>query len=172
MAWCKECEPYGGVWKLVINSKGDEGMKRCDCPDSARITAAVEARKKAKENPVWHPPVLNEHEAAAFVEMLAGAMKFTPGDGLSRALIGEELRSMVHDASEAMWLTKRMSRLYTDWPGVKEMRRVYCKSGRIPLDGVLDDSPSEIYTADEGIPPERQIPPTPDTLRIGGRRPD
>jgi len=155
MAWCDNCAPYGGRFRLVVKPNGAEGMERCDCPDSARV-ASLEARRK---NPVAYPPVMTDEAALAMVLMLAGGLPFVPADGLSRSVIAMEIAAMCSSAEDAMWLVRQMIREWTDWKGVKAMRLLYCNSGRTPLDGLLEEEPpleGECYLpAPEKVVPRR-----------------
>jgi hypothetical protein len=84
-------------------------------------------------------------------------LDFYPGkDTGGRLLIAEEIRSMVHSQEEGLWLAQRMLRLYRKWPGIRELRTVYCASGRIPLDAI--ESTAESLVFPEGIPSELPAP--------------
>jgi hypothetical protein len=97
------------------------------------------------------PPVIPSAEATIFVEMMTGMAYFPSEEGF-RMAVGDEIRSMCRSQQEALWLVTRLNRLYDRWPGIPEMRRVYCSSGRQPLDGVDCIGISPIYP--EGIPVE------------------
>jgi hypothetical protein len=141
---CAKCEPFGGLWMET-----EAGLKRCGCSDGQRAAAAEQRRL----NPIGEPPVISEEDVEVFVEMLASMNYFPPESG-ARIMIGDELRSMCRNPQEAFWLVRRMNRVYSRWPGIQEMRRLYC-SAKIPLDGVIDSSISEIYP--DGIPSERSV---------------
>jgi hypothetical protein len=64
---------------------------------------------------------------------------------------------MCRNAKEALWLVTRMGRLFNQWPGIIELRRVYC-SKHLPLDGVQPLGISEAYP--DGIPAEIAQPET------------
>jgi hypothetical protein len=99
--------------------------------------------------------VLKTTDASIFVEMMA-TIPFFPVESAARSLITDELRGMCRNWKEADWLVQRMVRLYNSWPGLAEMRRVYCAS-KIPLDGVAAMGLSE-YFGDGIIPPEHPEP--------------
>lgn len=158
MAWCEQCAPYGGRFRLIVKNEGTpqeiSSMERCDCEDSLRIAQQVERRR----NPVCLPPVLTDGEATALVEMAAGLVQYFPSSGLSRSAIGKELRDICGSATDGLWLVREMGRRWEEWKGVREMRRLYCSSGRIPLDGMLVDAPpseSENYLPPGDVVPKR-----------------
>jgi hypothetical protein len=83
--------------------------------------------------------------------MLA-AIPFFPMEGGARVAIGNEISSMCSDFAAGTWLAQRMVALYARWPGVPDLRLVYC-AGRMPLDGVHPLLlTSETYP--DGIPSE------------------
>lgn len=139
---CEKCEPFGGLWRETPT-----GLKRCDCGTGKRL---VEIQRQ-RENPTPRPPVISEGDVTVFVQML-GVMRYFPSESGARLLIGEEIRSMCASSADALGLVQRIARTYDGWPGMKEMRRVYCET-RVPLDGLIDNSPSEVYPG--GIPSER-----------------
>jgi hypothetical protein len=134
---CDKCAPYDGLWMDT-----PRGLARCDCADGQRLSAP----------PVGHPPVLTPEQATVFVEMLA-AIPFFPSEAGARLAIGDEMRSMCAGPQEADWLVTRMRRLYSRWPGLIEMRRVYA-SRYLPWDGARPIGISEHYP--DGIPSERE----------------
>jgi hypothetical protein len=82
-------------------------------------------------------------------------MKFFPASDISaRATVMLELIEMCSTDEQVEWLGNRVTALYTEWPGLRELRAVFCSKFK-PADGI------EVYSADtrfiDGIPSERQI---------------
>jgi hypothetical protein len=103
-------------------------------------------------------PVISAKVAAVAMEMLS-ALSYFPREAPARSLVAEELRAMCSTEAQALWLVRRMARLYREWPGVLEMRLVFCSSHR-PLDGIEPLCISPFFP--DGIPsetPERQPAP-------------
>lgn len=123
----------------------DAGLRRCVC---ARGIAKQESFKR--KDPL--PPVLTEDEASLFTEMCSG-LDFFPSSGPARIPIASQIRSMCRDLTEAKWLVNRMVSLYRKWPGVIELRQVYCSKYTHPLDGQRAIGISDVYP--DGIPSER-----------------
>lgn len=141
---CEKCEPFGGLWKQT-----ETGLCRCVCAEGKRLSEIDQARFENRSE----APRITKETATMAVEMLA-AIAFFPRESGARMLIAEEIRSMCRTSDEALWLVQRVSRLYDRWPGVREMRLVYCSKHR-PLDGYELIGGSETFP--EGIPPEKQI---------------
>jgi hypothetical protein len=139
---CPECAPYGGNWRMTEN-----GMRRCTCSRGVAL-------RNASKPPVPQAPVVPLPTALLLAESLA-VMEFFPADAMARSAIAEEICSICRSESEARWLCQRMRRLYRKWPGVIEMRLVYCSQG-IPLDGAVVNSISPHYP--DGIPSEHTAP--------------
>ncbi|MES2393501.1 MAG: hypothetical protein V4555_17830 [Acidobacteriota bacterium] len=131
----------------------DSGLKRCICESGKRFTDTDQAREEGR----FEAPKLSNEAAVVIVEMLS-SIPFFPKEGGARLLIAEEIRGMCHDSQQGLWLAQRMARLYSQWPGVREMRAVYCSKHR-PLDGVELIGGTEAYP--DGIPPEKQISEAP-----------
>jgi hypothetical protein len=121
------------------------GLKRCDCARGVALTAASQPA-------VPRQPNLTINEAKALVEMLSAIPDYYPTEAGARMIIGDELRSICESMNDGLWLVKRMARLYRKWPGVGELRLVYCASGRRPLDAIAPLGISELYP--EGFPAE------------------
>ena len=115
----------------------ENGLRRCTCP---RGTSLIEAAKPNAPK----PPVLSEEACVIFTGMMSGGMQFFPSDSAGRAAIGNEIRSMCANNGEADWLVTRMNRLFTKWPGIQELRRVFCAS-KSPLDAIAAIGESEVY---------------------------
>lgn len=150
---CHVCEPFGGFW-----IKTETGMNRCTCEDGRRLASQDEGRK----NQISEPPRLSREAVIGYVEMLA-AMPFFPTAEGAQLLISEEIRSMCRYEQEGLWLVKRICRLYDKWPGLRELRLVYCSKHR-PLDGVELLGSSDIFP--EGIPSENPQLPPPEFKRL------
>ena len=125
-------------------------MSRCTCESGERLSKLDKARKEGR----YEPPKLSPQAATVIVEMLS-SIPFFPKEGGARILIGDEIRGMCHDDEQGIWLAQRMARLYERWPGVKELRAVYCSKHR-PLDGYELIGGTEIYP--DGIPSDKQLP--------------
>lgn len=137
---CELCAPFGGAWMET-----DSGLSRCKCARGKSL--ADTERPKSPQ-----APVLNAETCASCAEMLAAIPNFYPREAAARSAIAEEIGAMCASPEDAVWLVKRMIRLYSKWPGVIEMRLVYC-SGRQPLDGIQAICASQDYP--DGIPSER-----------------
>ena len=85
-----------------------------------------------------------------------GGMKFFPADEHARIGIAKQMASMCQSIEQAEWLSTRLQRLFSEgWPGVGEMRAVFCSKYR-PLDGAevhsrvfLEGVPSEVPGRDD-----------------------
>lgn len=142
---CNDCQPFGGRFRPA--SKG--GMERCTCGDNPAL-AQIDADRKAG---TAYPPRLTTDEVQLGMEMLSGVCNYVPAAGSpGRTAAAEELRSMCRNAADMLWLVKRMGQLFSEWPGARSMRAVYCSKAR-PLDGVETEAICEQYP--EGIPSEK-----------------
>jgi hypothetical protein len=84
-------------------------------------------------------------------------MAFFPSDPEVRAALVDIVMEMTESQDQLDWLVARALKLYTKWPGVAELRALYCSKWP-PRDGVT--TYSSIYL--DGIPSERNSPePTP-----------
>lgn len=95
---------------------------------------------------------LTPETAAAGVAKMA-LMAFFPGDPDIRAALVSVFMDMVETDEQLDWLVNRALRLYGKWPGVAEIRALYCSRWK-PKDGM--ETYSSIYP--EGIPSERKAP--------------
>lgn len=102
---------------------------------------------------------LTPETAAAAVSRL-GLMAFFPGDPDIRAALVSVFMEMVDTDEQAAWLAARALQLYSRWPGVAEIRALYCSRWK-PKDGV--ETYSETYV--EGFPSERKEEPQIDAPR-------
>jgi hypothetical protein len=97
-------------------------------------------------------PLTPETAAAAVAKM--ALMAFFPGDPDIRAALVSVFVDMVDTEEQLDWLVNRALRLYARWPGVAEIRALYCSRWK-PKDGI--EAYSSIYP--DGIPSERREPP-------------
>ena len=82
-----------------------------------------------------------------------GTLKYFPSDPAARLGIAEQLASMCADEDQIRWLVKTLPGLYNEWPGMREIRGLFCMKFR-PLDGIEADS--EVYP--EGLTREQLNP--------------
>jgi hypothetical protein len=148
---CSRCAPFGGAWMET-----EAGLKRCDCSRGVALTAQA-------ETPVYRAPVLSTEQTTIYTEMMAGIPFFPPEAG-ARSLISHELACICESAEQARWLAIRMVRLYRKWPGLIELRTVFCSKYH-PLDALPALGASEVYP--DGIPSERG--PAPEPKRLFGK---
>ena len=120
---CERCAPFGGDWMET-----EAGLRRCVCP---RGVAKTEAYKRKDPKP---PVISTETSQIVCVEIMS-ALEFFPAAAGARAVIADEIASMCESSERAVWLAKRVIRLYSKWPGIPELRRVYCSTNH-PLDAV------------------------------------
>ncbi len=140
---CDYCGGTGGYWVY--------GGKRCDCPRGAALSELDRLRSLPPAPDV--EPQISEETAAAGVSMLS-VMKYFPSEAGARLMIADELRSMCADDEQMIWLVKRCSSLFTDWPGLPMLRRVLW-SKFIPLDRMPAELPiGKDDPFPEGIPPQ------------------
>jgi hypothetical protein len=151
---CNKCSAFEGLWQET-----PRGLTRCDCASGQKLKAAEETRR----HPVAQPPLISSNDAEKFAEMLL-TLPYSPAGAAARAFIGAEIRCMCKSHEEALWLVRKMIRLYSRWPGAGELRKVFC-SRFLPLDGVLDEAPSEIYI--DGIPADSDRAPAMGALPPG-----
>ena len=86
-----------------------------------------------------------------------GLMAFFPSDPEVRVALVPILMDMIDTKEQLDWLTSRALKLYPRWPGVSDIRALYCSRYK-PKDG--EEAYSEIYQ--DGFPSERPaaaIPP-------------
>ena len=91
---------------------------------------------------------LTPETAVSAVNQLA-LMAFFPSDPEVRAALVTVLMNLVETEEQLDWLVNRALRLYAKWPGVAELRALYCSRFK-PRDGI--ESYSTVYL--DGIPPE------------------
>lgn len=94
------------------------------------------------------------HEEATLAAEAMSGIRYFPSATAARALIVDELVQMCQNFEQAMWLARRLSQLFTEWPGMKELRAIFC-SKFMPQDGI--ENYSEVFL--EGVPSERESLP-------------
>lgn len=94
--------------------------------------------------------MMTDDEVTMAVEACS-AMPYFPAAGGARAMIGLELGRMCGSLQQALWLVSRASQLYTNWPGIRELRATLCGKYK-PADGL--EVCSEVYA--DGIPSEKE----------------
>lgn len=78
---------------------------------------------------------------------------FPASDTNARAVLMEEILLICESDEHAHWLALRMTQIFkSKWPGLAEMRALYCKRFR-PRDGVQADS--ECFP--DGFPTEQEL---------------
>ena len=82
-------------------------------------------------------------------------MAFFPADQFARNDLADDLEEMVSTDEQLLWLAKRVTALYGEWPGIREVRAVLCSRFK-PKDGIEADSSKFV----EGIPSEKPPEPT------------
>jgi hypothetical protein len=92
------------------------------------------------------PPKPEDFSSA--VNQLA-LMAFFPSDPEVRAALVTVLMDLIETEDQLDWLVNRALRLYAKWPGVAELRALYCSRFK-PRDGI--ESYSTVYL--DGIPAE------------------
>ena len=165
----KPCPDCGGTGMQIVErfsrrlGYAVSGAGPCHCA-KGRALKEVQDERDTPANPNVQPVVSTD--SAAFATEALGAIPFFPGDEVPRAMIANEIRKLCRSEEDVLWLVERMIRLYTRWPGVVDMRLVYCARRR-PLDGIYPTLVSS-ETYPDGIPAEFPAPePTPLLLPPG-----
>ncbi len=149
---CPECEPYGGLHRIVSRG-GIEAADRCTCArgDALRL-------RSTRPAPVDHAaPAISEEEAMAAVEGLA-SMDFFPAEHIARAMIAEELQRLCRDARDLRALVSRFIVKYRKWPGPYELRVFFCSVIGPPLMGEDLATAESAYFPDGFTKPAEQLP--------------
>lgn len=81
-------------------------------------------------------------------------MKFFPSGADERIGIAEEIAGFASDLEQVKWLVGRLPKLHREWPGLREVRAVFCSKFR-PRDGF--DVDSDVYL--DGVPSEKPNAP-------------
>jgi len=90
-------------------------------------------------------------------------MKFFPGDEDACLALADDLAAMATTEEQIEWTVRRVRNLYSEWPGIHEVRAVFCSRFK-PRDGINAYSAQFI----DGVPPERAVPePAPRALPPG-----
>lgn len=89
------------------------------------------------------------------LSLIAGLklMKYFPSDEDAWIELAKDLADMAENEEQVQWLVKRVRNLYAEWPGVHELRAVFCSRFK-PKDGI--NAYSSVYL--DGVPlsrPER-----------------
>ena len=95
-------------------------------------------------------------EAAAQAVSKLSLMAFFPSDSDARSALIWALMQLAETQEQLEWLVERALKLYSRWPGVGELRALYCSRFK-PRDGV--EAYSEIYQ--RGFPHESPEPAPP-----------
>lgn len=77
-------------------------------------------------------------------------MKFFPGDEDACLALVTDLGEMAQTEEQVEWLVRRVRNLYSEWPGIHELRAVFCSRFK-PKDGINAYSTQFL----DGVPPER-----------------
>lgn len=87
------------------------------------------------------------------VRAIAGLklMKFFPADEDACLVLATDLQEMADTEEQIEWAIKRVRNLYKEWPGVHELRAVFCSRFR-PKDGI--NAYSTVYL--DGLPPSKE----------------
>ena len=83
-------------------------------------------------------------------------LRLFPSDPGGRVAVAKQLLAMCDTWEHAQWVVKRMSDLYNEWPGPRELRAVYCSRYK-PKDDYEVNSSDPRFVA-EGFPRERPVP--------------
>lgn len=145
---CPECEPYGGLGKLVTQN-GNEAIGPCTCARGIALKAMREARDRI---PTSAEPVVSAEAARHACEILGALLEHFPLSEMGQAAVAAELRALCTDEDGLLWLTKQLPRLYSRWPGAREVRILYCSRFRPHSGQDMASAVSESYP--DGFPPE------------------
>jgi len=92
----------------------------------------------------------------------AGTMRFFPSDPDARLGLAKQLARMVGSEEQLRWLVETLPTLYSEWPGLRELRALYCMKFR-PMDGI--EVASEVYpdglTREQLNPGMKELPAAP-----------
>lgn len=146
---CPECEPTGGLGRFVNTIDGGTAIGTCPCDRGKALKAMRESRDRI---PAQAEPVVTSEAANHACEILGALLSHFPLTEVGRAAVAAELRSLCTDEAGLLWLTVQLPRLYSRWPGAREVRILYCSRYR-PLSGTdLASAVSESYP--DGFPAE------------------
>lgn len=155
---CIDCSSDGGYW--VHDTKGN--AIRCTCERGVALKSMDLMRTSG---PIAGDiePKISEEAAAVGVSMLA-VMKFFPSEAGARVLIGTELQAMANDEAEMLWVCRRATQLFTEWPGLPVLRAIFW-SKFIPLDRRPASGAHAIFP--DGVPAEVPEAPSQRALSPG-----
>ena len=80
-------------------------------------------------------------------------MKFFPADEDTCLALCTDLSEMAESEDQVEWLVRRIRNLYSEWPGIHELRACFCSRFK-PKDGI--NAYSTMFL--DGVPPERAVP--------------
>ena len=109
--------------------------------------------------------MVNVKQAADKIAELA-LMRFFPSEPQAKSALVRMVCEMAQTNEQVDWLVRRALALYTDWPGPRELRALFCSRWK-PADGI--EAYSTVYIADEsggGFPSET---PRPEPVLTPGR---
>lgn len=147
---CEECIQYGGNFR--INERGS--AERCSCARGQALLTMQKLRDQPKDPITFRPSRM----AIKVASQAARTLKHMPGltwDEDALTMVADEIARLAKSRNEAVWLVRRMQRLYRRWPGTLEMRIMFC-SRFLPADGDVPTEVSEFYP--DGIPSELEQP--------------
>ena len=65
-----------------------------------------------------------------------GTMKYFPSDPIVKLALVQLMADLTDDENQVRWLVKKVRTDYTEWPGEREVRKVFCARFR-PKDGIV-----------------------------------
>jgi hypothetical protein len=90
---------------------------------------------------------MKPEQLISLISRWGGTMKFFPSGADERIGIAEEIASFASNLDQVKWLVSRLPKLYKEWPGLREVRAVFCSKFK-PRDGF--DVDSDVYL--DGVP--------------------
>ena len=102
--------------------------------------------------------MLNLDTTLRLIGRWAGTLKFFPSDDQARIGIAAALAAFVTTEEQLRWIVQVVPTKYSEWPGVKELRAVFCMKFR-PADGieVFSDIHPQGFTLEELNPGQKQL---------------
>ena len=126
---CGRCE--AGDWPYAANG----GVERCDCLRGRALADADASRGRRRTD----APGITAEQAMIAIERLAVRMLMVPAGEFAHVELAGDLIELVCDTEELDWLVREATRRYPNWPGMRELRALYCAMFS-PRDGVLVES--------------------------------
>lgn len=148
---CNECRPYGGTHRLAVKENGVEGLERCDCARGKLLARADDRRLNPPDIDDFSPTLSSKAAQQAACSLLS--IPDAPRSDEAVTMIADELMHLCRNVEQVRWLVRRAIRLFSSWPGVRELRILHC-SKFLAADGD-DMSGAESIFYPSGIPPER-----------------